>query len=108
MPETIATIIAVSTDAMILFHSKDGIGVLCGLPPWSVAGALGAAGGRRSDSARQLNPIITLPASKRTGHVVAPRSLVDGTPSAVPAAYPITNPIVIIPARLAATRLPNK
>jgi hypothetical protein len=28
MPVTIATIIAVSTDAMILFHSKDDISVL--------------------------------------------------------------------------------
>src|SRR6266567_3092172 len=108
MPETMATIIAVSTDAMILFHSKDGIGVLCGLPPGSVAGALGAAGGRRPDSAPQLNPIITLPASKRTGHVVAPRSPLDGPRSAVPADHAIANPIVMIPARLAATRLPNK
>src|SRR6266851_2363626 len=74
---------------------------------WPGAEAVAAAG-RRSDSARQLNPIITLPASKRTGHVVAPRSLVDGILSAVPADDPIANPIVLIPARLAATRLPNK
>src|SRR5205823_1956878 len=32
MPETIATIIAVSTDAMILFHSIDDTGVLCSSP----------------------------------------------------------------------------
>src|SRR6266568_4938487 len=30
--ETVATIIAVSTDAMILFHSKDDIDVLCSFP----------------------------------------------------------------------------
>src|SRR5712691_7466717 len=70
-------------------------------------------GGRRSDSRRQLNRIITIPAIKPTGHVVAPRSPVNGPRSAVPAAYPptdtpIANPIVLIPARLAASRLPNK
>src|SRR5437879_13687837 len=37
MPATIATIIAVKTDAMILFHSKDGIGVLFD-SAWSAAG----------------------------------------------------------------------
>jgi 3-deoxy-manno-octulosonate cytidylyltransferase (CMP-KDO synthetase) len=66
------------------------------------------AGGRKSDSGRQLNRIIALPARKRTGHVVAARLFIDCPGIAVPAATPITNPIVLIPARLAATRLPNK
>ena len=71
------------------------------------------AGGRRSDSGRQLNRIIALPASKRTGHVVATRLSTarlstDGLLTAVPADNPIANPIVLIPARLASSRLPNK
>src|SRR5260370_23588587 len=66
------------------------------------------AAGRKSDSARQLNRIIALPASKRTGHVVAVRLLHRKVPAAVSAANPIANPIILIPARLAATRLPNK
>src|SRR5260370_21403213 len=66
------------------------------------------AAGRKSDSARQLNRIIALPASKRTGHVVAARLLHRKVPAAVSAANPIANPIILIPARLAATRLPNK
>src|SRR5262252_5311442 len=60
MPETIATIIAVSTEAMILFHSKDDIDV----PPTLSVGS-------KSKSPRQLDRIITLPASGRTGHLVA-------------------------------------
>src|SRR5712691_4436215 len=66
------------------------------------------AAGRKSDSARQLNRIIALPASKRTGHVVAARLLHRKVPAAVSAANAIVNPIILIPARLAATRLPNK
>ncbi|MBV9014614.1 MAG: 3-deoxy-manno-octulosonate cytidylyltransferase [Alphaproteobacteria bacterium] len=48
---------------------------------------------------------MPLPAARRTGHVVAPCSAkgADRLVSAAP-----RNPIVIIPARLAATRLPNK
>src|SRR5438045_2824166 len=101
MPETIATIIAVSTDAMILFHSKDDIGVLCSSPGGAWLARWARRGGRRSDSSRQLNRIIALSASKRTGHVVAPRSPIDGPLSAVPVDNPIANPIVLIPARLA-------
>src|SRR6266487_871783 len=66
------------------------------------------AAGRKSDSGRQLNRIIALPASKRTGHVVAAVLLHREVPAAVFAATPIANPIVLIPARLAATRLTNK
>src|SRR5579863_4326434 len=105
MPATIATIIAVSTEAMILFHSKDDIGVLFRSSP-GCAGR--AAGGRKSDSRRQLNRIIALPASKRTGHVVAAGLPHDPRVNAVPAKSPIANPIILIPARLASTRLPMK
>jgi 3-deoxy-manno-octulosonate cytidylyltransferase (CMP-KDO synthetase) len=66
------------------------------------------AAGRKSDFGRQLKQIIALPASKRTGHVVAAPLSTDELPTAVPADKPIANPIVLIPARLAATRLPNK
>jgi 3-deoxy-manno-octulosonate cytidylyltransferase (CMP-KDO synthetase) len=105
MPQTIATIIAVSTEAMILLPSKDDIGVLFASSP-GCAGR--AAGGRKSDSHRQLNPIIALPASKRTGHLVAAGLSNDPHVNEVSAARPIANPIIMIPARLAATRLPNK
>ena len=103
MPATIATIIAVSTEAMILFHSKDDIGVLPAPP--TPAAAVRAA--ENPDSRRQLNRIITLSAMRRTGHVVAARlphqTLADDRDANRPA-----NPIVMIPARLAATRLPDK
>src|SRR5204863_3862921 len=47
---------------------------------------------------------IALPAGKRSGHVVAPRlAFDDRTVSALP-----KNPIILIPTRLAAARLPNK
>jgi 3-deoxy-manno-octulosonate cytidylyltransferase (CMP-KDO synthetase) len=66
------------------------------------------AAGRKSDSRHQLNPIIALPASKRTGHVVAARRSNPRPETAVLAVDPIRHPIVMIPARLAATRLPGK
>jgi 3-deoxy-manno-octulosonate cytidylyltransferase (CMP-KDO synthetase) len=47
---------------------------------------------------------MRLPVNGRTGHVVAP---LQPPPPVVTSAAP-TNPIVLIPARLAATRLPNK
>jgi 3-deoxy-manno-octulosonate cytidylyltransferase (CMP-KDO synthetase) len=87
---------------MILFHSNDDIIVLF------VCSSGTGARGRRSDSDRQLNRIIALPAGKRTGHVVAPRWVIDRPLNTVPADNPIARPIVLIPARLAATRLPNK
>ena len=52
--------------------------------------------GRQSESPRQLNRNITLSAPARTGHLVA-----------VARAAP-ENPIIVIPARLAASRLPGK
>jgi len=58
MPVTIATIIAVSTDAMILFHSNDGIDALS---PYRRSGRQPAATVRRrrkSDSSGQLNRIV--------------------------------------------------
>jgi hypothetical protein len=63
-----------------LFHSNDDIIVLFGLPGDTGrqdrrAGGSAAAGGRKSDSCRQLNRIMALPARKRTGHVVAARWL---------------------------------
>src|SRR5437764_15496461 len=84
---------------MILFHSKDDISVL-----WVSQPARSARVGRKSDSAHELNRIMRLPVNGRTGHVVAP---LQPPPPVVTSAAP-TNPIVLIPARLAATRLPNK
>src|SRR5258708_21893600 len=95
MPVTIATIIAVSTDAMIFFHSKADISPFAPLRK-SLAS--------KPDSTRWLNPIITLPANGRTGHVVAPRPHQHPT---VTRTAP-QNPIVMIPARTASTRLPGK
>src|SRR3984893_6449184 len=60
--------------------------------------------GRRSKSPRQLNRNITLPALRRTGHLVAVRPAVT---DAVTRTAP-ENPIILIPARLAARRLPGK
>src|SRR6516162_5298647 len=60
--------------------------------------------GRRSKSPQQLKSIITLPMKERTGHLVAARPAArDSVTSSVP-----ENPIIIIPARLAASRLPGK
>src|SRR5712671_1049062 len=85
-----AMIIAVRTEAMILFHSKDDIDAP---PTLSV--------GRKAKSPRQLKRNITLPAPPRTGHLVAagPSTRDTVTPK---------NPIILIPARLAARRLPGK
>src|SRR6185312_5337220 len=58
----------------------------------------------KPNSAGRLNSIITLPAIARTGHVVAPRSNFAET---VTRTAP-QNPILLIPSRLAATRLPGK
>src|SRR4051812_11334015 len=91
MPETIATIIAVSTEAMILFHSKDDMIALLGLPVRRQRSGAGGArrlrrGRRKSDSRGQLTPIIAVPASKQTGHVVAARRPGPQTPGAPPIA----------------------
>src|SRR6266478_9397138 len=60
--------------------------------------------GRRSKPPRQLNRNITLPALRRTGHLVAVRpAITDAVTSTAP-----QNPIILIPARLAARRLPGK
>src|SRR5207247_10434673 len=61
IPETIATSIAVSTEAMILFHSNDNIDA----PPIPVGS------GEERNPPRQLNRNITLPKLRRTGHLVA-------------------------------------
>src|SRR6185312_1469455 len=58
----------------------------------------------KPNSAGRLNSIITLPAIARTGHVVAPRSNFAET---VTRTAP-QNPILLIPSRLASTRLPGK
>src|SRR5438876_990318 len=94
IPDTIAMIIAVSTDAMILFHSKDDIiGLLRVLP----------GGGNRARHRRQQ--IGFLPSTQtdyRASRGRANRACCRAMPSA-----PV-NPILMIPARLAATRLPGK
>src|SRR5207253_435212 len=98
MPATIATIIAVKTDAMILFHSKDGIGVLFD-SAWRAAGRREKIG----------FPPATQPNYRASGEPANRAScrcpLAASTSSG---RMPIANPIVMIPARLAATRLPNK
>ena len=99
MPGTIATIIAVSTEAMILFHSKDDIGdpsgpggrQKIGFPPTTQLNyhAFGDATNRaccRCPPKPQQNPRRSCPVTR-----TAP-----------------LNPIIMIPARLAATRLPGK
>src|SRR4029077_12488434 len=58
----------------------------------------------KPDSVRRLNSIITLPANRRTGHLVAPRP--NRHPTVTRTAP--QNPIVMIPARMASTRLPGK
>src|ERR1700733_12580306 len=68
MPVTIATIIAVSTEPMILFHSNADIGRPL-IPP-TTRPATGQSAGK-ANPARQRNSIITLPTIPRTGHVVA-------------------------------------
>src|SRR5438270_44187 len=109
MPVTMAMIIAVSTDAMILFHSNDGIDALS---PYRRSGRQPTATIRRrrkSDSGGQLNRIVRrimpLPACRRSGHVVAPYApeLYRMYHSALP-----RHPIILIPTRLAAARLPRK
>jgi 3-deoxy-manno-octulosonate cytidylyltransferase (CMP-KDO synthetase) len=104
MPVTIATIIAVSTEAMILFHSKDDIGALSAPLCGAFTGPRPRRGRSKPDSARRLNSIITLPAIARTGHLVAPRA----QPSKTMTRTAPHNPIVMIPSRLASTRLPRK
>jgi 3-deoxy-manno-octulosonate cytidylyltransferase (CMP-KDO synthetase) len=58
-------------------------------------------------SSGRCKPIITLSAIGRTGHVVAPRSP-DRIRGDALSRSPPTNPLIMIPARLAATRLPGK
>jgi 3-deoxy-manno-octulosonate cytidylyltransferase (CMP-KDO synthetase) len=81
---------------MILLNSKDGIGDL--------SGRVGPR--RKTVSSSRHKRINTLPAIARTGHVVAvcPGAALSGEAvNSLP-----TSPIVVIPARLAATRLPGK
>src|ERR1051326_609879 len=97
MPETIATIIAVSTDAMILFHSNDGIGVL---------GSPARAAARPAENripAGNSTELWRFRRDSEPGILSLPAGMRDRVTTA-----PITNPIILIPARLAATRLPGK
>jgi 3-deoxy-manno-octulosonate cytidylyltransferase (CMP-KDO synthetase) len=82
-------IIAVSTEAMILFHSKDDIDTPC------------PAAGRSTPPTDGSIANITLPVIRLTGHLVA---------AELPARAVVTpkNPIILIPARLGARRLPGK
>src|SRR4029077_9637229 len=83
---------------MILFHSKADIARFAPrLPPAQSRAS-------KPDSARRLNSIITLPANRRTGHVVAPRPHRPPTGTRTAPQHPI----VMIPARMASTRLPGK
>src|SRR5689334_5352661 len=78
---------------MILFHSKDDTPTP--LRP--------CRAGRRSNPP-QPKSIITLSVKERTGHLVAARPAArDNVTRSIP-----ENPIIIIPARLAARRLPDK
>jgi 3-deoxy-manno-octulosonate cytidylyltransferase (CMP-KDO synthetase) len=93
---------------MTLFHSKDDIvPVSC-----SGAGRVRREFGRSRARGNRLPPtaaqIIALPAGSRTGHVVAAVHHEPGLATAVTSYDPIRNPILLIPARLAASRLPNK
>jgi 3-deoxy-manno-octulosonate cytidylyltransferase (CMP-KDO synthetase) len=104
MPATIATIIAVKIEAMILFHSKDDIGALSA----PLAVRLRCRAVFRAEGNR-IPPVETIPLSR------FPRSDEPGMLS-LPASGPANrltrtapqNPIVMIPARLASTRLPGK
>jgi 3-deoxy-manno-octulosonate cytidylyltransferase (CMP-KDO synthetase) len=88
---------------MILFHSNADIDALSG--PLRRDQAVAPRRARsKSDSAHRLNSIITLPTISRTGHVVAPRRHPDNSVTRPPP----ENPIVVIPSRLASTRLPDK
>src|SRR5579862_7785387 len=111
MPVTIAMIIAVSTDPMILFHSNDGIGVLfvtCPqVAPYRRIGR--PSRGRQEIGFPPPTQTNYRPSGRQTNRACCRWPVTDRSrESAVPAASPIANPIVMIPARLAATRLPNK
>src|SRR6516165_2960558 len=93
MPETIATIIAVSTEAMILFHSNDDIDD----PP--------TLSGRQTI---EIPPAAQPEISRfRRSDEPGILSLLTSAESIMTRAAP-ENPIIVIPARLAATRLPGK
>ena len=93
IPATIATISAVSTEAMILFHSKDDIN-----DPSDHAGS--RENRIPPDSSNELSRF-------RRWHEPGMLSLLDRSREVVDNALP-KNPIILIPARLAATRLPGK
>src|SRR5712672_2588853 len=105
MPATIATIIAVSTDAMILFHSKDDIEALrlCRAVALQPAGC---AGRQKIGFRPATQP--NYHASGTPTNRASCRSPFRPKPPIRPVSAAPQNPIVMIPARLAATRLPNK
>src|SRR5437763_5366471 len=109
MPVRSATIMAVSTDALILFHSNDGIDALS---PCRRSGRQPAATVRRrrkSDSAGQLNRIVPeLCRFQRVGEAGMLTRLMPPNSSACTMSAAPKSPIVMIPTRLAAARLPRK
>src|SRR5256885_12624527 len=105
MPATIATIIAVSTDAMILFHSKDDIAALRLCRAAALQPADGA--GRQKIGFRPATQ-PNYHASGAPTNRASCRSPFRPKPPIRPLSAAPQNPIVMIPARLAATRLPNK
>jgi 3-deoxy-manno-octulosonate cytidylyltransferase (CMP-KDO synthetase) len=98
-----ATIIAVNTDAMILFHSKDDIGVLsvspCGRRHHRTVARAAENRIPRSNSTE----LLRFRQACEAGILSPLGSSDDCTVSALP-----TNSIILIPTRLAAARLPNK
>src|SRR5690348_8925375 len=107
MPDTIATIIAVSTDAMILFHSNDDIIVLFGLPGDAGRRDRGRGGRSRRAAGNRIPPINSTELSRfrragEPGMLSLPSSCdsrpMTATVDAAPIADQIANPIVLIPA----------